>query len=214
MNYPKIKLNYSDSELKDYFTLSYEEKKLLKKIRKETNVLGFAVLLKTYQYLGCAPQTKKMISSIIIDWIAKQLKLSVKTFVQYRWKSRIFKFHLSMIREYTKYSSYVEKKAIKEILFFKPNEILKLPVNRSSFYKLLIEKFRKNKMELPLEKKFIRLANSSFNNVNIQLFHVISEKISPELKLFINKSLKKNKSDIVPFDWSLLKDKSLWNQHS
>ena len=51
MNYPKLKLNYCEKELKEYFTLSQKEKELLNNIRKERNILGFAILLKTYQYL-------------------------------------------------------------------------------------------------------------------------------------------------------------------
>ena len=106
MLYPKFKVNYTEKELKTFFSVSKDERIILGKVKKDKNKLGFAIVLKTHKYLGYIPDSKKKIPEAIISWIAGQLELPIQYFIEYKWKSRSFKFHLSIIRKYTKYISY------------------------------------------------------------------------------------------------------------
>ena len=52
MDYPHINPHVSKVDLIDYFTMTQNERYHLPQGRKEGNILGFAVLLKTFSYLG------------------------------------------------------------------------------------------------------------------------------------------------------------------
>ncbi|ANN31768.1 hypothetical protein A9498_08795 [Bacillus thuringiensis serovar coreanensis] len=54
---------------------------------RETH-LGFAILLKFYQYQTRFPPPKKETPEAIINYIAKQLKLNLEIFEQYKWSRR------------------------------------------------------------------------------------------------------------------------------
>jgi hypothetical protein len=53
MEYPHISPNIGKEELFDHFTLTKDERYFLPQIwRQEKNILGLAVLLKTFSFLG------------------------------------------------------------------------------------------------------------------------------------------------------------------
>ena len=61
MSYPKILPYLQKDALIEHFSLTLEDTKLIERIRNEENILGFAVLLKTLQYLGYPPHRKDQI---------------------------------------------------------------------------------------------------------------------------------------------------------
>jgi len=72
MEYPHIPLHISKEELFEHFTLTQDERYHLPQIwRKGKNILGFAVLLKTFSFLGFPPRKK-------VSYIGKPLP--VETF--------------------------------------------------------------------------------------------------------------------------------------
>jgi hypothetical protein len=72
MEYPHIPQHFSKEELFEHFTLTQEEKYILPQWRKEKNILGFAVLLKTYLFLGFPPRRKGEVPAPIVSWISQQ----------------------------------------------------------------------------------------------------------------------------------------------
>ena len=55
MKYPHINKHIEHDELLDHFTLSAKERHLLAQRRKEVNILGVAVVLKSLIFLGFPP---------------------------------------------------------------------------------------------------------------------------------------------------------------
>ena len=201
MLYPKFKVNYTEKELKTFFSVSKDERIILGKVKKDKNKLGFAIVLKTHKYLGYIPDSKKKIPEAIISWIAGQLELPIQYFIEYKWKSRSFKFHLSIIRKYTKYIPYNKSEAIKIGFILNSDEILKAPIKKCDFYKQLVEKFKNHKIELPTEKKLARLFNSLYKKYINQLIDILSSRVNPELKKYLNNLIKENKKSICLFSW-------------
>ena len=93
MEYPRFKLHIAAYDLIEHFTLTSDERYLLSQWRKDTNCLGFAVLIKSFQFLGYPPRQKENIPDAIISCISCQLKLDVKLFNEYRWKDSVWKAH-------------------------------------------------------------------------------------------------------------------------
>jgi Domain of unknown function (DUF4158) len=68
-----MKRQWTDEELIRHFTLSAKELDLIGESKTDHNLLGFAVLLKYFQYEGCFPSQKHDIPSIVIAHLAQQL---------------------------------------------------------------------------------------------------------------------------------------------
>ncbi|MED3572751.1 DUF4158 domain-containing protein [Cytobacillus praedii] len=64
------------------------------------NSLGFAVLLKYFQYKGRFPKEKSKISFQVIDYNAKQVDVPAKLLQEYDWDGRSIKYHRAQIRDY------------------------------------------------------------------------------------------------------------------
>jgi hypothetical protein len=65
----------SKEDLTDHFTLTQDERYHLPLWREERNILGFAVLLKTFKFLGFPPRDKKDIPNVIVLCLSRQMKI-------------------------------------------------------------------------------------------------------------------------------------------
>jgi hypothetical protein len=101
MTYPVLRSQMSEDDLIAHFTLDLGDWESIKRIRSESSRLGFAVLLKTFRFLGYPPYHKGHIPRVVIEKIADQVGLPPALFGQYHWKDRLWDLHLSMIREHT-----------------------------------------------------------------------------------------------------------------
>ena len=87
MEYPHLNFYITHDDLIEHFTLSQDERYLLSQWRKDINKIGFAVLLKSFQYLGYPPKLKEDIPDIIISFICGQLEIKTNLFGTYHWKN-------------------------------------------------------------------------------------------------------------------------------
>jgi len=87
---------------KGQFTLSAKERNLLTQWRKEANILGFAVVLKSFVFLGFPPRNKENIPASVVSWVSDQLDLDAGLLREYRWKDEnVWDTHLAAIRTFT-----------------------------------------------------------------------------------------------------------------
>ena len=182
MDYPKFKFNYTKQELKIFFTLTPEELRIINKIRMKKNKLGYAILLKSYQFL-CYPNIlKSQIPFPVKEWIADQLLLSPTLFREYKWKSKTFKRHLSEIRNYVKYNEYDNLVAHHKIFKWPESDLLNFPIDRSEFTQNILLKFKKLKMELPSGIRFYRYVNSLYQKLFSNVYQYIYQRINKDVK--------------------------------
>lgn len=171
MTYPVLRSQMSEDDLIAHFTLDLGDWESIKRIRNESSRLGFAVLLKTFRFLGYPPYHKGHVPRVVIEKIADQVGLSPALFRQYHWKDRLWDLHLSMIREHTgcrpseskDYPDLIEWLTIQSNLFPSPRELFGVAVRR----------FRDCGLELPARKNsaawFSRRGRNSFKT-SIRLF--------------------------------------------
>ena len=100
MEYPHINPHIQEAELVEHFTLTKEERFLLPQLRKKTNILGVAVLLKSLIFFGYPLRNKEDVPAAVITYIGQQLKLNPNLFSDYTWKDTNWKTHLSIIRKF------------------------------------------------------------------------------------------------------------------
>lgn len=84
-----MKQYWIQEELIEHFTFLPNEIRLIGNKTGETR-LGFAIRLKFDQYQARSPLPKQEIPETIINYIAKQLKLNLELFEQYKWSGRTF----------------------------------------------------------------------------------------------------------------------------
>ena len=82
-----MKRVWTADELVKYWTLTPDELELLANKTGPTR-LGFALLLKFFQYEGRFPQHRNEIPSTIIAHVAKQTNVPADHILLYDWRSR------------------------------------------------------------------------------------------------------------------------------
>ena len=90
---------WTDDDLLEHFTISAEELGLLAN-KQSPGKLGFAVLLKFYQYEGRFPANRIEVPKTVTLYIARQLGLSPSDFYEYDWHGRTSKRYRVQIREF------------------------------------------------------------------------------------------------------------------
>jgi len=174
MKYPQISWYIDHDELLDHFTLSAKERHLLTQWRKEANILGFAVVLKSFVFLGFPPRNKENIPASVVSWVSDQLDLDAGLLREYRWKDdNVWDAHLAAIRTFTGFRPCNESD-VQELVQWLVCRAGKHYPSRQEMFSSAIQRCRHLCLELPAEKEFRRLVNSAWQ----QFLNWISQKIS------------------------------------
>ncbi len=94
-----MKRMWDIEEVVEHFTLLPSDLELLANKTGATR-LGFALLLKCFQYEARFPLIKNDIPKPIVDYIAHQLRLDSTLYLQYDWIGRTITYHRSQIRDH------------------------------------------------------------------------------------------------------------------
>ena len=199
MNYPHINPHLSDEEIFEHFTLTRDELCFLSELRKERNVLGFAVLLKTFVFLGYPPRDMRNIPSEIISRLSQQLQLNPEEFENYRWKGRLWDFHLASIRAFTGFRP-VSVRDSEELGQWLVDKAESHP-SRSKMFSAAIERYRNLRVELPTEKELQRLVGSAWQEYLSGTCRKISERLSPEIRERMDQCLDARQDDKDRYEW-------------
>jgi hypothetical protein len=199
MSYPRFLPHLKEDAYAEIFTLTSEDTKLIKRVRSDKNILGFAVLLKSFQYLGYPPYKKSQIPVEVVELIASQLELSPAFFQEYRWRGRVFRYHLTIIRENTGFRPCQpnERDTISQWLIDYGHEHF----SRKKFLEAAVGKFREMKIELPAENKFRRLVNSSRQQFFDRLYRRIAGRLDVEAREAMDASIKTTGIEPSHLDW-------------
>lgn len=199
MEYPHFCLHITEKNLLEYFTLAPEERYLLSQWRKDVSILGFAVLMKSLQFLGYPPRQKQDIPDSIIVYISGQLGLNAKLFKQYRWKDSVWKVHLNTIREFTGFD-HSKKDDLEKIANWLTAQGNNHPT-RSKMYVAAIHRCRRLLLELPKEKEFQRLVNSAWQEYLNTIYEKISNRLGYRIREKMDKYLDFDPAEKKRYSW-------------
>jgi hypothetical protein len=93
-----MKRHWETDELVEHWTLLPRETELLTNKTGATR-LGFAVLLKFFQLEAYFPQQASAVSTVAVEFIAKQVKVAPEQFERYQWRGRTIEYHRAQIRK-------------------------------------------------------------------------------------------------------------------
>ena len=153
---------------------------LIASLKSAQNRLGFAILLKSYALLNYPPRSKSEVPGAVVEWMAGQLDLPAESFGRYRWKGRVWKYHLALIRRHVSNRAFKEKdhRSLVEWLIARGNELF----TRKRMLAAAVDYCRIQRLELPVESELRRLANSARRRFFAALFQAVFTKVEDGLR--------------------------------
>ncbi|TYR80915.1 Tn3 family transposase [Priestia megaterium] len=174
-----MKRSWTEDELLEHFTLVNVERKLIGN-KTGASRLGFTVLLKYFQHDARFPTKKSDIPRTVVEYIAKQLKLSPVLFDEYRWgaEERNYTYHRKQIRNFFGFQELtgadnerMEKWLQEQVPFTHDTDYL---INQA--YSL----FRKWKVEPPSDGRLKRMIASAIDAFEKGFYQEIYQQLSPK----------------------------------
>jgi TnpA family transposase len=167
-------------ELADHFTLLPAEHALVVN-RSGPNRLGFAILLKYFQWEGRFPLTPQEIPSTVVAHLAESLGVAMDRLIRYDIDGRMARYHKEQIRQWTGFRpdttgdaeaittwvcahTRVEEATIPQVLA------------------RLTERYKALKIELPTPQRLERLAHSAVRTLEEQFLTTLAQALSPETR--------------------------------
>jgi len=199
MEYPTIKTHWLKDELTEYFTLNPSDIQAIDTIYRDKNLLGFAVLLKTYSLLGYPPRRKEDVPAAIVEWIAHQLRINSDVFKEYCWKDRLWNHHLSLIRRHTGFRPMGsdERSSLLEWLSERSNEFPSLKELSGA----AMARCRECRVELPAESELRRLVHSARRIFFDTLCQTVSSRINSDIQKHLECLTAVSDSETSEYDW-------------
>lgn len=163
-----MKRQWDIEELIEHFTLVEDDLDALANKTGPTR-LGYALLLKCFQYEGHFPPAKHDIPKSVVDYVAHQLKLDPALYTQYDWEGRTIKGHRTQIREYL---AFREATALdtEEMKTWLVAEKLASDQNMDHLKVVVTTRFHDLKIEPPTNDRLERLIRSACSTYEQGLF--------------------------------------------
>lgn len=193
--YPRFKPYFTLKELDEVFMLSPGEISFLNQKTKMTNAvsrLGFAILLKCYQYLG-QPIEVGQVNVAIKKYIAKQLCVDLNIDLAYYAKSTMKK-HRKLVRDYLGISN--DKIKRRTLMKKAALEAAQTKENLADIINRIIEEIFRQRYELPAYQSLVRLARAARTVTNIGHYRKISDVLSKNQKQLIDRILESNDNKV------------------
>jgi Domain of unknown function (DUF4158) len=182
-----MKRQWDIEELIEHFTLVGDD---LDALSNKTGPprLGFALLLKCFQYEGRFPAAKYDIPRSVVDYVARQLKLDPSLYAQYDWEGRTIKGHRTQIREHLAFreATALDTEEMKTWLIA---EKLASDQQMEHLKVIVAGRFRDLKIEPPTTDRLERLIRSACSTYEQQLFADILQRLPPTTRTLLDELL-------------------------
>ncbi len=170
-----MKRTWDIEELVEHFTLLPQDMDLLANKTGPTR-LGFAVLLKCFQYEARFPTAKQDVPKPIVTYLANQLNLSSELYHQYDWTGRTITYHRTQIREHFAFRETTMADA-EEMTAWLISTQLASDQNGEHLKELVIKRFREQQVEPPKNDRIERLIRSACHTYEQTLFAETFQKL-------------------------------------
>jgi hypothetical protein len=154
-----MKLQWTDTELREMWTLCQAERKLIDKKSGPTR-LGCAVLLKCFQVDGRFPDGPAEIPMRLIKHVAEQVDVPAETWANYPWSGRSLGYHRAEIREFCGFSemSLVEMRRMKRWMIA---DVIANEHREDRILDIFRQKCKQSRLEPPTSDQAIRSIRSA-----------------------------------------------------
>ena len=182
-----MKRTWSTDELNEHWRLAPSELDLIKQ-KRGVNRLGFALLLKFFEYEGRFPLQKNDIPRCVQTFVAEQLNCPVTNYQSYDWAGRAIVYHRVEIREHFGFRPF-SKADFETLHQWLIEEILPEQSNENRMRQALYDHLRQLKIEPPTPGRISRLLDSAQRQFETRLWTAVVESLSPSCCQALDKLL-------------------------
>lgn len=172
-----MRRNWTPEELAAHFSLTDIEYDWLRSSEGH-NLLGLAVQLKCFQYLGYFVEEAQTIPSVVIENLAEQLGLSPERWTTYDWLGRTARRHRAAIRAWLGYRPVTQQDAEKLTdwleIEVKVHQDEELPQLRQRAYQWL----RQHQLEPPGTYRLDRIIRQTLRRFEDEFSQAVSTQLS------------------------------------
>lgn len=194
-----MKRNWEESELAQHFSLHFDEFELLANKAGPTR-LGFAVLLKFFQYEARFPNAKNEVPRSVVAYLAHQLDVEAVSYLQYDWQGRSIKYHRAQIRQFLGFRPCTDRD-LEETASFLTKEVVNEEQRSEMLKTWAYAHWRKVKIEPPTPEQLERLIRSVLNTFEENSFARLFARLSPHIQFQLDSLLEtepKPAQSVVP----------------
>ncbi len=192
-----MKRTWSTNALNDHWQFAPNELDLIKQ-KRGANRMGFALLLKFFEYEGRFPLQKNEIPRCVQSYIAQQLHCPVTDYQEYDWSGRAIVYHRVEIREYFGFRP-CSKVDFEEVHRWLIEHVLPHQANETRVRQTFYDHLRQLKIEPPTAGRMSRLLDSARRQFERQLWATVAEQLSPACAQALDKLLG-DEADIYRLD--------------
>ena len=190
-------LNAETHELLERFTLQNDELELVAG-KSVAGRLGFALLLKHFQYCGCFPDDMSSLPSDIVGHVAEQIEVNANTLARYDLAGRSGKRHRTEIRELTGFRECTAAD-LADVSSWLSDQAKAYADHEQLFDFLLaktLQRLRDLKIEPPTPERTKRVVRSAVRAAEQHLLATLAARIPKASKLAIDELLKAKDSGL------------------
>lgn len=189
-----MKRRWSVDELADHWTLHADELSVAKSPNTSSNQLGFALLLKWFQYEGQFPKRKQDIPPGVVDFLAQQLDIAPEEFKSYSLQGRTVERQRAQIRQYLGFSEATIEDA-EELTQWLLEWVLPHERRETVLQEAIYTRCREQRLEPPSPLRIERILRSALHAADEQFYAETVAKLSPTTQARLDDLLKTTRSN-------------------
>ena len=176
-----IKRQWTDDELEAHFILHSAELDLVGDGKTDHNLLGFAVLLKYFQYEGRFPSQKQDIPAAVTRHIAHQLGVAPEELLAYDFDGRMIKTHRAAIRAFLGLQE-TTKQDEDALVSWLCQEVLGEQQQEDALLAAAYQHYQEQHIEPPTADRLSRFVHTALHHFDEQFCASISQHFTTEIR--------------------------------
>jgi TnpA family transposase len=175
-----MKRDWSALELAEHWALLSGERPLLANKTGATR-LGFAILLKFFQYEGHFPRQRQDVPTIVVEYVACQVDVAPEEWLRYDWTGRAIKYHRAQIRSFLGFreATVEDGQAVCDWLV---EHILPHDPNPDHLHDQFLQRCRASCIEPPASERIDRLVRSALHTFEERFCAATLARLSAETR--------------------------------
>lgn len=189
--------------LEQRFSLSKSDFEFINSVKEKKNRLGFAVLFKTFGYLGYFMNDLNKVPNKIVMHLSQQLELDARDIYRYNKLESVKGYHIRLIKKY--YGINIFDSESKEAIFKWLIEQCRITSDYINIVKSCVQKIKIDHFELPSVNSIESLVDLALETVNKEYYDYFDKALLNKQKSMINELVKKLPKSHIKSELSLLK---------
>lgn len=176
-----MKRVWQTDELLEHWGISPEERDMALTDKTDAVAIGFALLLKWFQYEGRFPAYRIEVPAVVLAHLARQLNIPVEHFATYEWNGRTMQRHRAQIRQIQGFREATVQDA-QDLSTWLLTHILPKTRDAEALKAALYKHCRVLHIEPPATGRIERLLRSAVRTAEEYFYNAIAQKLTEAMR--------------------------------